>query len=136
MDFHFIFIILTTILLVIFLCIAAIYTRLYLSPLKTLPGPKLSDILFGEIGRMKREDGRILEIQKFRREKYGRIRKNHLPFGEIRLDVSSVDWAKYILSTNAKNYERGGFAGVSCLRLIVGHSSLLFISGDIHKRLR
>src|SRR6185295_12870928 len=59
-----------------------------------------------------------------------------LAFGETRIIVADVKWAKHILSTNARAYCRGKFGGGDMLRIVVGNKSLLVTSGELHHRLR
>lgn len=117
-----------------------IFYRMTTHPLNIFPGPKrLTYPIMGILGYHNRAKGHLQKPVKLLRSKYGRVRRVFLPFGDARLDISDHHWIRYILVSNAKNFNRGGkthWKQLSGLRLMVGEASLVMVSGIIHRRLR
>lgn len=113
-----------------------IWYRVRYNPLKSFPGPRMTYPIFGVLAHLEKRNGSIKEMLERLREKYGRIRRIYLPFGKSRIEISDPKWIHYVMSTNSKNYNRGGKASLSVLKLVVGKSSLVMTSGALHKHLR
>lgn len=110
----------------------------YHNPLRCIPGPLMKDPIFGVFHAVVFHGVNpfTLAKQAVTRRLYGTLRKSHIFFGQIRIEVADSDFVNYILVQNFKNFIRGNFSGVELIHIVLGPTSLILTDGDLHKRHR
>lgn len=91
------------IIFILILFFAFIHIRLYLNPLRTLPGEPLIVLRGSLIENFSNKDFSYLQYYQQARKKYGTIRRHSLPLGRIGLEISDPEWAKVSTQIFEKN---------------------------------